>query len=67
MRALRSWNESILARILSCRNGRKQIPYRSYVSRGCFFVFGKETKGLPKAIVEKYADSPDSAPHAKGG
>ncbi len=31
-----------------------------------FFVFGKETKGLPKAIVEKYADTPDSAPHAKG-
>ena len=31
-----------------------------------FFVFGKETKGLPKAIVEKYADALIRLPMRKG-
>ena len=31
-----------------------------------FFVFGKETKGLPKAIVEKYADTLIRLPMRKG-
>ena len=31
-----------------------------------FFVFGKETKGLPKAIVEKYADTLNRLPMRKG-
>lgn len=31
-----------------------------------FFVFGKETKGLPKAIVEKYADILIRLPMRKG-
>ena len=31
-----------------------------------FFVFGKETKGLPKAIVEKYADTLIRRPMRKG-
>lgn len=31
-----------------------------------FFVFGKETKGLPKAIVEKYTDTLIRLPMRKG-
>ena len=31
-----------------------------------FFVFGKETEGLPKAIVEKYADTLIRLPIRKG-
>ena len=68
MRALKSWNESILTRIFILRLETEGSRFHTEVTypEDVFFVFGKETKGLPKAIVEKYADTLIRLPMRKG-
>ena len=35
----------------------KQTLYEATFTKDCYLIFGSETKGLPKAIMEKYQDS----------